>query len=122
MKMRNLPTWKFKTKHLSYIAKSVMTASEDKTPFTVETDASNFAIAYSLLEATRPIAFYSRTLSDCERTHLAAEKEAYAIVGSLRKWRYYLSGRSFCLIRDQKCISFMFDNKQAGNIKNDKNS
>lgn len=104
----------------SDIAKSVVTAIEDKTPFTVETDASDFAIAATLSQAGRPVAFYSRTLSDSERRHSSVEKEAYAIVESLRKWRHYLIGRSFRLITDQKSVSFMFDNKQAGKIKNDK--
>lgn len=97
-----------------------MTAIEDKTPFTVETDSSAFAIAATLSQAGRPVAFYPRTLSDCETIHSTVEKEAYAVVESLRQWRHYLNRRYFCLITDQKSVSFMFDNKQPGNIKNNR--
>ena len=48
------------------------------------------------------------------------EKEAYAIVESLRKWRHYLVGRHFQLITDQRSVAFMFNSKSASKIKNDK--
>ena len=48
------------------------------------------------------------------------EKEAYAIVEALRKWRYYLIGHHFKLITDQRSVKFMFDSKSNSKIKNDK--
>ena len=48
------------------------------------------------------------------------EKEAYAIVESIRKWRHFLSGRKFTLVTDQRSVAYMFDSKQGGKIKNDK--
>lgn len=93
---------------------------DENVPFVVETDASNHAIAATLNQSGRPVAFFSRTLNDCEKKHSAIEKEAYAIVEALRKWKHYLLGRHFQIITDQKSVSFMFDNKQPGKIKNDK--
>lgn len=76
--------------------------------FTVEIDASQHSIAAVLLEAGRPVAFFARMLNNCELNHSAIEKEAPAIVTSLKKFRHYLIGKPFRLITDQRSVSFMF--------------
>ena len=39
---------------------------------------------------------------------------------SIRHWKHYLAGKHFTLVTDQKSVSFMFDAKRGGKIKNDK--
>ena len=102
------------------IAHSVVTSIDPNTPFVVETDASDHAIAACLRQSEQPVAFFSRTLSPTEQKHSAVEKEAYAIVESLKKWRHYLIGKKLALITDQKSISFMFDMNHTSKIKNEK--
>ena len=102
------------------IAKSAITTIDQNIPLVVETDASDCAIAASLRQADCPVAFFSRTLSQAERRYPAIEKEAYAIVEALRKWRHYLIGRHFKLITDQKPVAFMFNSKTTSKIKNEK--
>ena len=102
------------------IANSAIAAIDPSAPLVVETDASDSAIAASLRQHGRPIAFFSRTLLKFERRHTAIEKVAYAIVEALRKWRHYLIGRHFHLITDQKSVSFMFNPKTSSKIKNEK--
>ena len=58
---------------------------DEKLPFTVETDASDFALAAILNQGGRPVAFFSRTLHKSEKSHPAVEKEACSIVEALRK-------------------------------------
>ena len=48
------------------------------------------------------------------------EKEAATIIEAIRKWKHYLTGRRFSLITDQKFVSYMFNTKHSGKIKNDK--
>ena len=66
------------------------------------------------------MAFYSRTLSKSEQTQSNIEKKAAAIAEVGRKWSYLLIGRRFQLLTDQRSISFMYDNKNHGKIKNAK--
>ncbi|XP_003381559.1 putative integrase core domain protein [Trichinella spiralis] len=102
------------------IVNSVVTAIDDELPFTVETDASDHAIAATLSQLGKPVSFFSRMLSNSEQRHSSVEKEAYRIVEAIRKWRHYLLGHHFHLITDQRSVAFMFNNKQAGKAKSNK--
>lgn len=102
------------------IAGSSISCPNEKGLLVIESDASDVALSASLTQNGRPVAFFSRTLQQHERKHPAVEKEAAAIVEAVRKWRHYLVGRRFKLITDQQAVSFMFDCKINGRIKNDK--
>ena len=93
---------------------------DESTPFAVETDASDFALLATLNQGGRPIAFYSWTLQGSELNQPSVEKEAQAIVAAINKWRHFLLGCHFTLITDQRSVSFTYDTKNFGKIKNDK--
>ena len=101
------------------IAKALVVSIDPTQTLVVETDASDVAVSATLNQCGKPVAFFSRTLNHSERNHSSIEKEAFAIVEALWKWRHYLSGKHK-LVTDQKSVSFMFDNAQKGKIKNDK--
>ena len=77
------------------IAKATMHAVDESIPFQVESDASDFALAATLNQVGRPVAFFSRTLQGPEIRHSSVEKEAQAIVEAVRHWRHYLAGKRF---------------------------
>ena len=52
--------------------------------------------------------------------HPPIEKEAAAIIESMRHWRHLLTGKYFKLITDQKSVVFMLDKNVRSKIKNDK--
>ena len=102
------------------IASAILATPDLGKPFTIETDASDYAIGATLSQSDQPIAFFSRTLNKSEKGHHSVEKEAYAIVESMRKWKHYLLGSNVTVITDQRSVAFMFDQTNHGKIKNDK--
>ena len=102
------------------LAEATLQPINEAFPFISETDASNFTIAATLNQNGKPVAFHARTFSTSKQRHSAVEKEAYAVVEALRKWKHLLLGKYFTLITDQRSVSFMLDMRHTSKIKNDK--
>src|SRR5207245_7167617 len=87
-------------------------------PITVETDASDYAIA-GILSVTcsdaelRPFAFYSRTLTAPELNYDTHDKELLTIYEAFRHWRHYLegSGSPIDVVTDHKNLEYFSTSK-----------
>jgi len=87
----------------------------------VETDASDAALSAPLNQRGRPVASFSRTVTNVERNQSSVEQEAAAIVEAIRKWNHFLLGLKFTLITDQQSVRYMYDTGcKRGKIKNAK--
>ena len=108
--------------HFAKVCRSTVSTSAcaNRPTIASETDASESAIAATLNQAGRPVAFFSRTLQGSETRHASVEKEAQAIIETVRHWRHYLTGKHFILKTDQQAVSYMFDKRKNSKIKNDK--
>ena len=104
----------------SDIEHSVVCTIDESLPFEIETDASDNALAGVLNQGGRPVAFFSKSLHGSELGHPPVEKEACAIIESVRYWKHYLLGRHFTLVTDQRSVAYMFEKTHKGRIKNDK--
>ena len=89
-------------------------------PFTLETDASNFAIGAVLCQPAgfdcsdlHPIAFYSRKLDSAESNYDVHDKELLAIICALEHWRQHLVGSPFLVqvLCDHRNLTF-FQNRR----------
>ena len=85
----------------------VLAIPDPSQPFTITTDASDYAIGKVLSHNDRPIAFESRKLSPVEHKYRVHEKELLAIVHALNVWRIYLDQRQTRLITDHASLQFL---------------
>jgi transposase InsO family protein len=73
-------------------------------------DASQFAVGGVLtqeyLGGHRPIAYFSKKLSDSEQKYPTHEREFYAIVSCLKAWRCYLDGLKITVHTDHKPLTW----------------
>ena len=91
------------------------------TPITVETDASDYAVA-SILSITcadgelHPVAFYSQTLTALELNYDTHDKELLAIFEAFRTWCHYLEGSATLVdvVMDHKNLEYFSTSKEIG--------
>jgi hypothetical protein len=86
----------FDTLKEKLITTLVLLLPDPEKPFTVTTDASDYAIGAVLTQdqgkGEQPVAYESRKLSPAEQNYATHEKELLAIVYAIRVWRMYLEG------------------------------
>jgi len=96
------------------IVKDVMLVYPDPSkPYNITTDASDYAVSGVLSqtdEATgleRPIMFISKSLNDTQMRYTVTEKELYAIIHALEKFRPYIYGRQFHVYTDHRALIWL---------------
>ncbi|PWA71682.1 hypothetical protein CTI12_AA283380 [Artemisia annua] len=72
--------------------------------FIVETDASSDGIGAVLVQNNQPICYFSRKLGPRMRVAATYQKELFAIVEAVYKWRQYLLGRRFIIRTDHRSL------------------
>ena len=75
---------------------------DPKEQLVIQCDASNSGLGAALLQAGKPLAYASRTLTDPETRYAIIEKEMLAIVFALEKWHQYTYGRPIIVQSDHK--------------------
>ena len=101
-------------------------------PFILYTDASAYAIGALLtqertesdipiipgLPSEQPIHFMSRKLNDKQQKWSVTQREAFAIISSIRKLRFYLHNAEFTIRTDHRpLVGFLTNSKEGTNRK-----
>ena len=80
--------------------------------FEIHTDASQTQLGAVISQDGKPIAFYSRKLTDCQTRYTTTERELLAIVETLKEFRNILLGQKLVIHTDHKnltCANFNTD-------------
>jgi hypothetical protein len=83
--------------------------------FQVKCDASGYAVGGVLSQDDRPIAYYSEKLDDAKLKYSTYDKEFYAIIQALKKWRHYLIPKEFVLYSDNHALQFVSQQEKLQN-------
>jgi hypothetical protein len=62
-------------------------------PFEIEIDASGYAMGVVLMQYHKPICYHSDTFNQVVVNYPTYNKELYALVQSMKKWKHYLLGK-----------------------------
>jgi hypothetical protein len=81
--------------------------------FQVRCDTSGLVIGAVLSQYNRPISYFSEKMNDAKMKYSTYDKEFYAVIQVLKKWRHYLIPKVFVLYRDNHALQFI---TQQGNL------
>ena len=74
--------------------------------FEIHTDASQAQLGAVISKDGKPIAFYSRRLTDCQTRYTTTERELLAIVETLKEFRNILLGQKIVIHTDHKNLTY----------------
>ena len=60
-----------------------------------------------LLQHGKPIAFYSKTFNGAVTNYPTYDKDVYALVQSVKKWKYYLMGKETIIHTDHQPLQYL---------------
>lgn len=80
-------------------------------PFVIETYASGTTVGAFLMQDDHPIAFLSHALKGKRLVWLTYEKEMFAIILAVAKWRPYLLGSRFLIRTDHISLKHMIEQR-----------
>jgi hypothetical protein len=85
----------------------ILVLSNFEKTFQVRCDASGVAIGVVLSQDNRPVSYFSEKLNETKRKYSTYDKDFYAIIKALKKWRHYLVPQEFVLYSDNQALQFI---------------
>jgi hypothetical protein len=85
----------------------ILVLSDFKKTFQVKCDACGFEIGVVLSQEDKPISYFSEKLNETKLKCSTYDKEFYAIIQALKKWRHHLIPKEFVLYSDNHALQFV---------------
>ncbi|PNX98954.1 retrotransposon-related protein, partial [Trifolium pratense] len=100
----DLSTQAFQTLKTAMTQAPTLALPDFSKPFILETDASGLAMGAVLMQASHPIAFFSKPFCPRLRRSSTYIRELHAITTAVKKWRQYLLGHPFVIYTDHQSL------------------
>eukprot|EP00253_Pinus_taeda_P019932 PITA_19932 len=71
-------------------------------PFEIKIDANDYAMGAVLIQHGKPICYHSETFNSAIVNYPTCDKELYALVQSVKKWKHYLMGKETIINTDHQ--------------------
>lgn len=113
----NLQTEAFDKLKQKMCISPVLSLPDFSMEFTIEADACGNRIGAVLMQAGKPIAFFSKALGPKAAAQSIYEKEAMAILEALKKWRHYVLGIKLIIKTDQQSLKYMMKQRLVEGIQ-----
>ena len=97
----------FDTLKYKIVTAPVLALLDIQQPFEIETDASGYAMGAVLMQRRKPIYFHSETFSKEVMAYPTYDKELYALVQSVKKWKHYLMGKETIIHIDHQPLQYL---------------
>jgi hypothetical protein len=89
------------------ISKEVLLAFPNfNKPFDIYTDASKVQLGAVIIQDNKPLAFYSRKLTDAQTRYTTTERELLSVVETLKEFRTILFGHMIKIFTDHQNLTF----------------
>lgn len=93
------------------VSAPILSNPDFRLPFTVQTDASDLGIGAVLTqehsEGEKVVAYFSQKLTTCQRKYSATERECFAVLCAIEKFRPYIEGVHFDVITDHASLVWL---------------
>jgi hypothetical protein len=85
----------------------VLSLTNLQQPFENETNVSGYVMGAVLMQYCKPICYYSETFNQAIVNYPTYDKELYALVKSVKKWKNYLLGKETIIHIDHNPLQYL---------------